>query len=87
MLKLNKATTEFLIQRFYTDRCKEQLVKVFFLNCRFGRNLEPAATIGFPKWDRLVGSDNLGKMAKNCMRITKWGLRGGNSGGTSQFFG
>ena len=31
---------------------------------------------GFPKGGRLVGGDNLGKMAKNCMKITKlafWG--------------
>ena len=34
---------------------------------------------GFPKWGRLVG-DNLGKMAKNCMKITKSAFLGQNSG-------
>ena len=37
------------------------------------------------------GEDNLGKMAKNCMKITKSAFLGQNSGGvmggTSQFFG
>ena len=36
---------------------------------------------GFPKWGRLVGRDNLGKMAKNCMKITKSAFLGQNSGG------
>ena len=38
------------------------------------------------------GGDNLGKMAKNCMKMTKSAFLGQNSGGgghggTSQFFG
>ena len=35
---------------------------------------------GFPKWCRLVG-DNLGKMAKNYMKITKSAFLGQNRGG------
>ena len=27
---------------------------------------------GFLKWGRLLGGDNLGKMAKNCIKITKY---------------
>ena len=47
---------------------------------------------GFPNWGRLVGGDNLDKMAKNLMKMTKsafWGQNsgGGHRGGTSQFFG
>ena len=38
--------------------------------------------IGFPEWGRLVGGDNLGKMAKNCMKITKLTFLAQNSGGT-----
>ena len=37
---------------------------------------------GFPNWGRLVGGDNFGKMAKNCMEITKSAFFGQNSGGT-----
>ena len=36
---------------------------------------------GFPKWGRLVGEDNLGKLAKNCMKLTKSAFLGQNSGG------
>ena len=46
---------------------------------------------GFPKWDRLVG-DNLEKMAKNCMKMTKSAFlgqnsRGGHGGGDKPIFG
>ena len=34
----------------------------------------------FPKWDRLVG-DNLGKMVKNCVKITKSAFWGQNRKG------
>ena len=44
---------------------------------------------GFPKWGRLVvggwggggGCGNLGKMTKNCMKITNSAFLGENSGG------
>ena len=36
---------------------------------------------GFPNWGRLVGGDNLDKMAKNCMKMTKSAFLGHNSGG------
>ena len=36
---------------------------------------------GFLKWGRLVGEDNLGKMAKKCMKMTKSAFLGQNSGG------
>ena len=46
---------------------------------------------GFPNEFDLCWDDNLGKMAKNCMKITKSTFLGQNSGGghggTSQFFG
>ena len=36
---------------------------------------------GFPNWGQLVGGDNLDKMAKNCMKMTKSAFLGQNSGG------
>ena len=36
---------------------------------------------GFPKWGRLVGEGNMGKMAKNCMKFRKSTFLGQNSGG------
>ena len=36
---------------------------------------------GLPKWGRLVEGDNLGKMVKNCMKITKSLFRGKQGGG------
>ena len=36
---------------------------------------------GLPKWGRLVEGDNLGKMVKNCMKITKSLFRGKQWGG------
>ena len=36
---------------------------------------------GFPKWRRQWG-DNLGKMTKSCLKITKSVFLGQNSGGT-----
>ena len=42
---------------------------------------------GFPKWGQTGGGDNLGKMAKNCMKITKSTFLGQNSGGQANFSG
>ena len=41
---------------------------------------EKALRAGFPKWGRLEG-DNVGKMVKNCMKMTKSVFLGQNSGG------
>ena len=41
---------------------------------------------GFPKWGRLVGGDNLGKMAKNGMKITKSAFLVGGGGGQANFW-
>ena len=42
--------------------------------------LSSLADTGFPKWGQLVG-DTLGKMAKNCMKMTKSAFLGQSSGG------
>ena len=65
------------------------------LALNYGRMFNnPCLTIltGFPKWVRLVGGDNLGKMTKNCRKMTKLGFLGKNSwegtwGGAGQFLG
>ena len=41
----------------------------------------------FPKWGQLNGGDKLGKMAENCMKITKSTFWGQNSGGKANFLG
>ena len=65
------------------------------LALNYGRMFNnPCLTIltGFPKWVRLVGGDDLGKMTKNCRKMTKLGFLGKNSwegtwGGAGQFLG
>ena len=41
----------------------------------------------FRKWGRLVGRENLDKMAKNCLKITKSKFWGQNRGRDKSIFG
>ena len=48
----------------------------------FLKNKSLLCSSGFPKWGRLMWRGNLGKMAKNCMKMTKSAFLGQNSGAT-----
>ena len=55
-----------------------------YLNLNISRTKNGKSTrikiSGFPNWGRLVGGDNLDKMAKKCMKMTKSAFLGQNSG-------
>ena len=50
-------------------------------NYIFLKNKSLLYSSGFPKWGRLMWGGNLGKMAKNCKKMTKSAFLGQNSGG------